>query len=115
MSADVVVAADDDTAGHHASSYGHWVHSIRSGGATEYLDPATASPLTPDQLRLVADRLASQIVGSPTTVVERLDALQKVTGADELLITTMTHDHSDRLESHRLLAEAWGLRAARAA
>ncbi|MEU4415311.1 LLM class flavin-dependent oxidoreductase [Nocardia salmonicida] len=115
VSADVVVAADDDTAGHHASSYGHWVHSIRSGGATEYLDPATASPLTPDQLRLVADRLASQIVGSPTTVVERLDALQKVTGADELLITTITHDHADRLESHRLLAEAWGQRAARAA
>ncbi|MGY0497749.1 LLM class flavin-dependent oxidoreductase [Nocardia sp. FBN12] len=115
VSADVVAAADDDTAHRHASTYGHWVHSIRSGGAAEYLDPATASPLTPDQLRLVDDRLSSQIVGSPATVVERLDALQKVTGADELLITTITHHHADRLESHRLLADAWGLRAARAA
>ncbi|MFD4462211.1 LLM class flavin-dependent oxidoreductase [Nocardia sp. NPDC058480] len=115
VSADVVVAPDDDTARHRASTYGHWVHSIRSGGAAEYLDPATASPLTADQLRLVDDRLASQIVGSPSTAVGRLDALQKVTGADELLITTITHDHADRLESHRLLADAWGQRAARAA
>ncbi|TCJ90157.1 LLM class flavin-dependent oxidoreductase [Nocardia alba] len=115
VSADVVAAADDNTARHHASTYGHWVHSIRSGGAAEYPDPATTSPLTSDQHRLVEDRLASQIVGSPTTVVERLEALQRVTGADELLITTITHDHADRLESHRLLAEAWESRTARAA
>ncbi|MFF2087587.1 LLM class flavin-dependent oxidoreductase [Nocardia sp. NPDC058176] len=116
VSADVVVAADDDTARHLASTYGHWVHSIRSGtGAAEYLDPATASPITAEQTRLVEDRLASQIVGSPDTATERLEALQKLTGAAELLITTITHDHADRLESHRLLAEAWGLRAARAA
>lgn len=116
VSADVVVAADDATARHHASTYGHWVHSIRSGsGASEYRDPTTASPLTPDQLRLVEDRLAAQIVGSPDTVTERLEALVKVTDATELLITTITHDHTDRLESHRLLADAWGLRAARAA
>lgn len=116
VSADVVVAADDATARHHASTYGHWVHSIRSGsGASEYLDPATAAPLTADQLRLVEDRLAAQIVGSPETVTERLEALVRVTGAAELLVTTITHDHADRLESHRLLADAWGLRAARAA
>ncbi len=116
VSADVVVAADDATARHHASTYGHWVHSIRSGsGASEYLDPGTAAPLTADQLRLVEDRLAAQIVGSPDTVTERLEALVRVTGAAELLVTTITHDHADRLESHRLLADAWGLRAARAA
>ncbi|WP_225728653.1 MULTISPECIES: LLM class flavin-dependent oxidoreductase [unclassified Nocardia] len=116
VSADVVVAQDDSTARHLASSYGHWVHSIRTGaGASEYLDPDTAAPLTPEQLRLVDDRLATQFVGSPTTVVERLAALQRVTAADELLVTSVTHRHADRLESHRLLADAWGLRAARAA
>ncbi len=47
--------------------------------------------------------------------VERLAALRRVSGADELLVTSITHRHADRLESHRLLAEAWGLRAARAA
>ncbi|MFQ6393842.1 LLM class flavin-dependent oxidoreductase [Nocardia sp. KC 131] len=116
ISADVVVAKDDATARRRACTYGHWVHSIRSGaGAADYLDPADATPLTPEQQRLVEDRLATQFVGAPTTVVERLAALQRVTGADELLITSIVHDHEDRLESHRLLAEAWGLRAARAA
>ncbi|WP_069165090.1 LLM class flavin-dependent oxidoreductase [Nocardia altamirensis] len=116
VSADVVVAADDATARQHAATYGHWVHSIRSGaGAADYLDPDTATPLTPEQHRLVDDRLATQFVGAPSTVVERLAALQNLTGADELLVTSVTHRHADRLESHRLLADAWGLRAARAA
>ncbi|TQM25968.1 LLM class flavin-dependent oxidoreductase [Nocardia bhagyanarayanae] len=116
VSADVVVAADDAKAKRLAAGYGHWVYGIRAGtGATEFLPPEAAGPLTPDQLRLVDDRLATQFVGSPGTVVERLAALRRVTGADELLVTSVTHDHADRLESHRLLAEAWGLRAARAA
>lgn len=116
VSADVVVAADDATAQHHAATYGHWVHSIRSGvGATDYLDPDTTPPLTPEQHRLVDDRLATQFVGSPSTVTSRLAALQHHTGADELLVTSVTHHHADRLESHRLLADAWGLRTARAA
>ncbi|MET8652332.1 MULTISPECIES: LLM class flavin-dependent oxidoreductase [Nocardia] len=116
VSADVVVAPDDATARHRASTYGHWVHSIRSGaGAVEYIDPDTATPLTADQRRLVDDRLATQFVGSPATVVERLSALRRVTGADELLVTSVTHDHEQRLESHRLLADAWGLSSAKAA
>jgi alkanesulfonate monooxygenase SsuD/methylene tetrahydromethanopterin reductase-like flavin-dependent oxidoreductase (luciferase family) len=109
ISADVVVAQDDATAQQRASTYGHWVHSIRSGaGGADYLDPATATPLTPEQQRLVDDRLATQFVGAPTTVAERLAALQRVAGADELLITSIAHNHTDRLESHRLLAEDWG-------
>ncbi|WP_330232005.1 LLM class flavin-dependent oxidoreductase [Nocardia sp. NBC_00508] len=116
ISADVVVANDDATAQRSAASYGHWVYSIRSGaGAADYLDPAATAPLTAEQRRLVDDRLATQFVGSPSTVVKRLAALQRVSGADELLVTSITHRHADRLESHRLLAEAWGLRAARAA
>jgi hypothetical protein len=30
-----------------------------------------------------------------------------VTGADELLITTITHRHADRVRSYELLAKAW--------
>ncbi|GAB2673121.1 LLM class flavin-dependent oxidoreductase [Nocardia goodfellowii] len=116
VSADVVVAETDTAAKHLASTYGHWVHGIRSGaGAPEYPDPGTAGPLTADQARLVADRTTTQFVGSPNTVSERLAALQRVSGADELLVTSVTHAHADRLESHRLLAEAWSVRAARAA
>jgi alkanesulfonate monooxygenase SsuD/methylene tetrahydromethanopterin reductase-like flavin-dependent oxidoreductase (luciferase family) len=61
--------------------------------------------------RLLGYRLdepaATQIVGSPATVVARLRALAHATGADELLVTTITHDHADRLRSHDLLARAW--------
>lgn len=110
VSADVVVAEDDDTARHLASTYGHWVYSIRSGhGAVEYPDPATTPPLDDEQRALVADRLETQFVGSPDTVVERLAALGKLTDADELVITSVTHDHGDRLRSHELLAKKWGL------
>ncbi|RJO69113.1 LLM class flavin-dependent oxidoreductase [Nocardia panacis] len=116
VSADVVVAQDDATARHLASTYGHWVHGIRTGaGAGDYLDPDTAAPLTAEQSRLVDDRLATQFVGSAATVVSKLEALQRVTGADELLVTSVAYRHADRLESHRLLADAWGLRAAQAA
>ncbi|WP_024801095.1 LLM class flavin-dependent oxidoreductase [Nocardia sp. BMG51109] len=116
VSADVVVAEDDATARHLASTYGHWVYSIRSGaGAAAYEDPDTAVPLTEQQQRLVHDRITTQFVGGPDTVAERLSALQQLTGADELVVTSVTHRHEDRLTSHRLLAREWGLSHVRAA
>jgi len=39
-------------------------------------------------------------------VVECLETRQRVTGADELIITTITHDHADRVRSYELLADA---------
>ncbi|WP_063063307.1 LLM class flavin-dependent oxidoreductase [Nocardia violaceofusca] len=116
VSADVVVADDDATAAHLASTYGHWVYSIRSGaGAAEYLDPDTAPALTEQQQRLVHDRVTTQFVGAPGSVAERLSALQQLTGADELVVTSVTHRHEDRLRSHELLAAEWGLPQVRAA
>ena len=38
-----------------------------------------------------------------------------VTGADELVVTSVTHKHEDRLRSYELLAREWGLRKLRAA
>jgi alkanesulfonate monooxygenase SsuD/methylene tetrahydromethanopterin reductase-like flavin-dependent oxidoreductase (luciferase family) len=55
----------------------------------------------------VADRVETQFTGDAATVVERLETLQRVTGADELIVTTITHDHVDRVRSHELLADAW--------
>ncbi|WP_068273392.1 LLM class flavin-dependent oxidoreductase [Aldersonia kunmingensis] len=110
VSADVVVADDDETARRRAATYGHWVYSIRSGaGAAPYLDPASAEPLNEEQYALVADRVRTQFVGAPDTVVERLSTLARVTGADELVITSVTHDFADRKRSHELLARAWGI------
>jgi alkanesulfonate monooxygenase SsuD/methylene tetrahydromethanopterin reductase-like flavin-dependent oxidoreductase (luciferase family) len=110
VSADVVVADDTATAQHLASSYGQWVYAIRAGdGAVPYPDPASARPLTTEQLEVVKDRTATQFVGDPDEVAHRLDALQRVSGADELVITSVTHGHADRLRSHELIASRWGL------
>jgi alkanesulfonate monooxygenase SsuD/methylene tetrahydromethanopterin reductase-like flavin-dependent oxidoreductase (luciferase family) len=110
VSADVVVADDTEAARHLASSYGHWVYSIRAGdGATPYPDPDAVQPLSDEQLQVVKDRTATQFVGDADEVAGKLETLQRVTAADELVVTSVTHDHSDRLHSHELLAKRWGL------
>ncbi|MEU9700456.1 LLM class flavin-dependent oxidoreductase [Streptomyces sp. NPDC047981] len=110
VSADVVVAEDDETARELATGYGLWVRSIRSGeGAIPFPTPDEAldHDWTEADLTLVADRVDTQFVGSPARVADHLEQLQEATGADELLITTITHDHADRVRSYRLLAEEW--------
>ena len=112
VSADIVVADDTATARHLASSYGHWVYSIRAGGgAIPYPDPDDCVALTDEQLAVVIDRVATQFVGNPDEVAERLETLQRATGADELVVTSVTHRHRDRLRSHELIAKRWGLTA----
>ena len=110
VSADVVVGPDDETAQHLAAGYAEWVRSIRCGeGAIPFPDPVEASRRhwTPEDKALVHDRVASQIVGSPGTVVQGLARLQEATQADELIVTTITHSHQDRVRSYALLAHAW--------
>lgn len=110
VSADVVVGDTDEHAHELAAGYGAWVRSIRSGsGAIPYPAPDEAQHVvwSDDDRRLVQDRIDTQLVGSSATVVERLGVLAAETGADELLITTITHDHRDRVRSYELLATAW--------
>ncbi|WP_116950908.1 MsnO8 family LLM class oxidoreductase [Jiangella endophytica] len=112
VSVDVVVGPDDDTARELASPFGQWVLSIRAGeGAIRYPSPKEAAqfPWTDEQRRIVRDRTATQLVGSPDTVARGLAVLRDATAADELLVTTITHEHADRVRSYDLLAAAWGL------
>ncbi len=115
VSADVVVAETDEEAEHLAAGYGPWVRSIRTAaGAIPYPTPQEAAELTApgrwteDDDALVRDRLATRFVGSAATVVEGLERLRDATGADELLVTTTTHDHAARVRSYELLAQEWG-------
>jgi alkanesulfonate monooxygenase SsuD/methylene tetrahydromethanopterin reductase-like flavin-dependent oxidoreductase (luciferase family) len=119
VSADVLVARTLERARVLAEPFADWVLSIRRGerGAIPYPSPSAAMAWTdrPDAERaLVADRVDTRIVGDPATVVERLDTLARVTGADELLVTTATHDPVETRRSFELLARAWGI-AGRAA
>lgn len=110
VSADVVVAEDDKTARELATGYGLWVRSIRTAeGAIEFPTPkeARAHVWSDPDRALVADRVETRFVGSPGHVADQLEQLQEATGADELLITTITHGHADRVRSYELLAEEW--------
>ncbi|MFE2482963.1 LLM class flavin-dependent oxidoreductase [Streptomyces mirabilis] len=110
VSADVVVAEDDKTARELATGYGLWVRSIRTAeGAIEFPTPkeARAHVWSDPDRALVADRVETRFVGSPGYVADQLEQLQEATGADELLITTITHGHADRVRSYELLAEEW--------
>ncbi|MFE2581653.1 LLM class flavin-dependent oxidoreductase [Streptomyces sp. NPDC059378] len=110
VSADVVVAEDDETARELATGYGLWVRSIRTAeGAIRFPTPdeARAHVWSDTDRELVQDRLDTQFVGSPGRVADQLAQLQEATGADELLITTITHGHADRVRSYELLAEEW--------
>jgi alkanesulfonate monooxygenase SsuD/methylene tetrahydromethanopterin reductase-like flavin-dependent oxidoreductase (luciferase family) len=113
VSADVVVAPDQATARDLASGYGLWVRSIRTAeGAIQFPTPdeARLHQWTDEERGLVKDRVDTQFVGSPAQVADQLEQLREATGADELIITTITHDHSDRVRSYQLLAEEWARR-----
>ena len=43
-------------------------------------------------------------------VADQLEVLAAATGADELLLTTITHDHADRVRSYELIAQEWSIR-----
>ena len=78
VSADVVVAEDEETARELATGYGLWVRSIRSGeGAIEFPTPKEAREhvWTDADRELVADRVDTQFVGSPGQVADKLEQL----------------------------------------
>jgi alkanesulfonate monooxygenase SsuD/methylene tetrahydromethanopterin reductase-like flavin-dependent oxidoreductase (luciferase family) len=86
------------------------VRSIRTGaGAIQFPAPqeARAHPWTDEDRELVADRIDTQFVGTPGQVADQLTILRDATGADELVVTTITHDHVDRVRSFELLAREW--------
>lgn len=113
VSADVVVAEDEAEARELAAGYGPWVRSIRAAeGAIQYPTPEEAAAYAwPEGGRaLVEDRIQTQFVGTAKSVADRLETLRDATGADELIVTTITHEHADRVRSFELLAEEWDKR-----
>jgi alkanesulfonate monooxygenase SsuD/methylene tetrahydromethanopterin reductase-like flavin-dependent oxidoreductase (luciferase family) len=113
VSADVVVADTEAAARELAAGYGLWVRSIRTAeGAIPFPTPEQARrhQWTEADLDLVADRTATQFVGTPGQVADQLERLRDATEADELIVTTITHDHADRVRSYQLLAQEWARR-----
>src|ERR1035438_10213386 len=100
VSADVVVAGTEGAARELATGYGLWVRSIRTAeGAIQVPTPehARRHVWSEADRELVADRVDTQFVGTPGQVADQLERLRDAAEADELIITTITHDHADRV------------------
>ena len=87
---------------------------LRSGRPGRYPTPEEAAEytFTPREREVIRSWTSSHVVGDPDTVRGQLADLVARTGADELIVTTMTHDPADRIRSYELLAELAGLEGA---
>ena len=69
-------------------------------------EEAAAHHYTPAELDQVRRYRRAQVLGDPPAVAAELLGLAEQTRADELMVMTSVHDHTERLRSYRLLAEA---------
>jgi len=67
-------------------------------------EEATAYDYAPVDLARIASNRQRMSIGSPATVKARLAPLIEATQAQELMVTTMIHDHAARKHSYELLA-----------
>ncbi|MFD4674438.1 LLM class flavin-dependent oxidoreductase [Lentzea sp. NPDC058450] len=105
--ASVVVADTDEQARYIAGPGALSFVKLRQGRPEPLATPQEAAdyPYTEIDRLVVEDRMANQIIGSPSTVRSGLDELLESTAADELMVTAIVHGHDDRLRSFELLSE----------
>jgi luciferase family oxidoreductase group 1 len=103
----VVCADTDERARWLAGSSRLAFLRLRSGRPGPLPTPEEAADyqFMPHEREIVKSWTSSHIVGSPATVKAQLEALAERTNADELMLTTMVHNHDDRMRSFRLVAE----------
>ncbi|MGC2484733.1 MAG: LLM class flavin-dependent oxidoreductase [Acidimicrobiales bacterium] len=107
----VLCAPTSEEARHLAGSSALSVLQRRAGavGLLPSPEEAAAYPWSDDDKAIVAEALASHVIGDPETVRRGLVELIERTNADELMLSTRTHSYEARLESLRLIAESWGI------
>ncbi|MSQ36492.1 MAG: LLM class flavin-dependent oxidoreductase [Dehalococcoidia bacterium] len=110
----VVCAATDEQAEWLAAPGALSFVRLRSGrpGRFPTPDEAAAHEYSPQEQVLLKARTSSQIVGGPERVRAGLRELIESTRADELMLTTAVHAHTDRVRSYELIAEAVGMQPA---
>lgn len=106
----LVCAPTDEEADYLAGSVRLSILRLRTGRPSRFPTPQEAADYRYTSLELehIGNWTAPHVVGSPTTVVRKLQELADRTHVNELIITTMVHDHALRVRSYELLAEAAG-------
>jgi luciferase family oxidoreductase group 1 len=94
----------------------HWLHGssrlsslrLRAGRPSTLPSPEEAArrDYSAAEQAVIEEATGSHVVGDPAGVIDVLDRLVASTGADELMVTTSTFTHGDRLASYELLARA---------
>lgn len=105
VTANVLVAETDDEAERQSLPGRLMSHGIRTNRRGPLLSPdeAAAHPDIDAALAMPSNR----VVGSPSTVVAKLEDLVEATSADELMASTVAHDLDVRMTSYELLAASW--------
>jgi luciferase family oxidoreductase group 1 len=70
-------------------------------------EQAASYDYTPLDRRVIEERRALSIVGTPDAVKAEIGKRAAAAGADEVMIATITHDPAARLRSYELIAEAF--------
>ena len=73
------------------------------------VDEALAYPYTEAERASIARNRSRLFVGSPATVMQKLQPMLTASQADELMIITAVYDHDARKKSYSLLADAFVL------
>jgi luciferase family oxidoreductase group 1 len=104
----VICAEDDERARWLAGPARLSFARLRQGRPTKFPTPEEAAEheFTPQEEATVSAVQGSAVIGGPEKVRERLTEFAAQTEADELMLTTMVHDHADRMRSYELVAEA---------
>jgi luciferase family oxidoreductase group 1 len=112
ISVAVVCAPDPEQAAWLHGSSRLFMLRLRTGHPSTLPSPEEAAgyPCTDAERAVAAEATASHVVGDPPGVLRQLRELAARTGVDELMITTGTYNHEDRLRSYELLAESATLR-----
>jgi luciferase family oxidoreductase group 1 len=106
------VAAETDAEAEHLASSMDLNRLRRDRG--QYLplpsvEEALAYPYTDSERASIARNRSRLFVGSPATLMQKLQPMITASQADELMIITAVYDHDARKKSYSLLADAFGL------
>ncbi len=73
------------------------------------IETAKSFAFTPAERVFLDRKIEQSVIGNPDQVREKLQAIADEFGVDEVMTVTITNDFQDRLNSYRLLADAFSL------
>ncbi|MBY0159063.1 MULTISPECIES: LLM class flavin-dependent oxidoreductase [Cytobacillus] len=107
----VVCAETQEEAEKLALSQDLWLLAVEKGRDTRLIPSIEAEgiQLTHVEKEKITENRQRMIVGTPAKIKEELKLLSEIYGTDEFMVITNIHGFQDKLNSYKLLAEAFGL------